>query len=314
MSVRLEPSLAALSNPLLRYFLATRPAFLLATLAACLLGLVSATGSGVPFDANAAVCTILLSLLLHAGVNVLNDYFDALNGSDAVNIERLFPYTGGSRFIQNGILTPKQTIRFAYTMLLFSMLGGIWLVWQAGVGLLLIGALGMLVGWAYSATPMRLSSRGLGELCVFVGFLGVIIGADYVQRHAFSFQPIYVGIPYAFLVTNLLYINQFPDRKADAFAGKRHLVVRLPLHLAVWVYFICFMLALVWLCFMTLNDQLPAAALFSGFPLIFSWRAFILLRKYSANPIELFSAIQLTLASMLLHALLLIIILLWKTP
>ena len=37
-------------------------------------------------------------------------------------------------------------------------------------------------------------------------------------------------MPYALLVANLLYINQFPDRKADAAAGKNNLVVRLPLN------------------------------------------------------------------------------------
>jgi 1,4-dihydroxy-2-naphthoate octaprenyltransferase len=35
-------------------------------------------------------------------VNVVNDYYDHLNGTDAANVERIFPFTGGSRFIQNG--------------------------------------------------------------------------------------------------------------------------------------------------------------------------------------------------------------------
>ena len=43
-----EPTLAALPNPLLRYFLATRPPFLSVTLVAALLGLATAYQSALP--------------------------------------------------------------------------------------------------------------------------------------------------------------------------------------------------------------------------------------------------------------------------
>ena len=189
----IEPSLASFPNPVIRYFAATRPAFLLATLAACLLGQAGANYSGVQIQPEIAVLTIVLGLLVHAGVNVLNDYFDALNGSDAANVERLYPFTGGSRFIQNGVLSPKQTAYFSYWLLGAAILGGLWLSWLAGVGLLVIGAVGTLIGWAYSAVPLRLNSRGLGELSVLIGFLAIVVGADYVQRQSFSLQPYIVG-------------------------------------------------------------------------------------------------------------------------
>lgn len=314
MSKASEPVLADFSNPFLRYFAATRPAFLTATLAACLLGLAGAYHSGVQIQLSTALLTLLLAMLVHAGVNVLNDYFDALNGTDAANTERLYPFTGGSRFIQNGVLTLKQTAYFGYSLLGISISGGLWLSWQVGYGLLLIGIVGVFVGWAYSSVQPRLNARGLGELCVMVGFLGVVIGADYVQRHTFSFQPMIIGMAYALLATNLLYINQFPDRKADAMVGKHNLVVRLPLSLAVWGYLIWMMLALIWVVAMLWMGHLPKLAAFSVLPLLFSWRAFLRLKQFAAEPAKLLAAIQLTLASMLGHALLLTIIMLWKTP
>lgn len=309
----IEPTPASFSNPFYRYFAATRPAFLTAALAACLLGQASAIYSGVPFQPLLAALTLLLALLVHAGVNVLNDYYDALNGTDAANVERLYPFTGGSRFIQNGVLTLRQTAYFGYALLGFAIAGGLWLSWRAGAGLLLIGAAGVFVGWAYSAAPLRLNSRGLGELCVLTGFLGVVIGADYVQRHAFSFSPIAVGMTYALLATNLLYINQFPDRKADALADKRNLVVRLPLSAAVWGYLLLMVSALLWVAMMIGVGKLPMLAIISTLPLLFSLRAFLLLRQFAAQPAQLLPAIKLTLASMLSHALLLVIILLWET-
>ncbi len=49
----IEPMLARFSNPWLRYFAATPPAFLMATLAACLLGqavaIIFADASGMPY-------------------------------------------------------------------------------------------------------------------------------------------------------------------------------------------------------------------------------------------------------------------------
>jgi 1,4-dihydroxy-2-naphthoate octaprenyltransferase len=310
----LEPEKASFSNPLKLYFAATRPAFLIATLAACSLGLVGAIYSGVTFQSSAAILTILLALIVHAGVNVLNDYFDALNGTDAINTERLYPFTGGSRFIQNGILTTLQTAYFGYFLLIVAMLGGLYLSWLVGTSLLAIGALGVLVGWAYSASPLRLNSRGLGEFCVLAGFLGVVVGADFVQRHVFSFQPFIIGMPYALLVANLLYINQFPDRKADAIAGKRHLVVMLPLKYAVLIYPLLALLAGAWLIYFVNKGELPALALLSLLPLLFSARSTRILHQFSASPAKLLPAIKLTLAAMLGHALLLTLVLIWKTP
>ncbi|MDP3087835.1 MAG: prenyltransferase [Methylotenera sp.] len=310
----LEPDNASFSNPLKLYFAATRPAFLIATLAACLLGLVSAIYSGVIFQLSTAILTILLALIVHAGVNVLNDYFDALNGTDAINTERLYPFTGGSRFIQNGVLTTSQMAYFGYFLLIVAMLGGLYLSWVVGASLLAIGALGVLVGWAYSASPLRLNSRGLGEFCVLTGFLGVVVGADFVQRKIFSFQPYIIAMPYALLVTNLLYINQFPDRKADAMSGKRHLVVKLPLKFAVLIYPLLAMLAGAWLIYFVNNGKLPALALLSLLPLLFSARSAWILHLFSATPAKLLPAIKLTLAAMLGHALLLIFVMIWKMP
>lgn len=309
-----EPTRASFSNLISVYFFATRPAFLSATLAACMLGLAAANHSAITIQPLTALITILLAVLTHAGVNVLNDYFDALNGTDAGNIERLYPFTGGSRFIQNSVLTLAQTMYFGYLLLAAALLGGIWLALQAGNGLLWIGAIGLFVGWAYSASPLRLNARGLGELCVLLGFLDIVIGADFVQRQSLSVEPIVAGMPYALLVTNLLYINQFPDRKADAAAGKHNLVVRLPLVLAVWLYVLSAVSALLWIIAMVISGYLPELALLTALSLLLSVRAFWILRQFAAEPGKLLPAIKLTLASMLSHALLLTLIMFWNTP
>ncbi len=305
-----EPTLDQFTNPALRYFAATRPPFLSAALVACLIGLATATYTGVTPSPLLAGVTVLLALLTHAAVNVLNDYYDALNGTDDTNTERLFPFTGGSRFIQNGILTRGQTARFGYALLAATMLGGLWLTTTVGTSLLAIGAAGVFIGWAYSAEPFKLNSRGLGELCVLAGFLGIVVGADFVQRGSFDRTPFLIGLPYALLTMNLLYVNQFPDRKADAATGKRHWVVRLPLPVAARIYPLSAGLALGVLLMLQQRDMIPSVALISALPLLLSLRAAAILRRHAHEPAALLPAIRLTITAMLAHGILLTVLLL----
>ena len=300
-----EPTLAALPNAVQRYFLATRPAFLSVTLFGSLIALGTAHASGVAIAWPTALVTLVAALLAHAGVNVLNDYYDALNGTDEINTERVFPYTGGSRFIQNGVLTLALTARFGIALFVVVMLAGIWLAAVSGRGLLAIGLAGLVIGWGYSAAPLRLNSRGAGELCVMAGFALIVIGTDYVQRHAFASMPVVASVSYALLVTNVLYMNQFPDRKADAAAGKRHWVVRLAPEQARWGYVMLAVAANAWLIGAALAGALPALALIALAAAIPSAQAAADLFRYATQPRTLTAAIRRTIAAALLHGLLL---------
>jgi 1,4-dihydroxy-2-naphthoate octaprenyltransferase len=231
-----EPTGSSFGTRAEAYFFATRPAFLSVTLVGALIGVASAYYDIGSINLAAAIPTLLFALVAHAGVNVLNDYYDHLNGTDAANVERIFPFTGGSRFIQNGVLSARETARLGYALLAAVVPAGLLLTAWAGPGLLVIGLAGLSIGWAYSAPPLELNSRGLGEACVGAGFALIVVGADYVQRHGFDSTPFAAGFPYALFVTNLLYINQFPDRKADLHAGKLHWVARVQPRVARWGY------------------------------------------------------------------------------
>ena len=291
----LEPSRARLANPFSRYLLATRPAFLTITIAGCLLGFATAVAGGMAFDWTRALVTLLLALLAHAGINVLNDYCDHLNGTDARNTQRIYPFTGGSRFIQNGVLTPRQVLGFAVALFVITIAGGLWLLSVAGAGLFWIGLAGLTIGWAYSAPPLQLNSRGVGELCVATGFLLIVAGADTAQRGAWAALPWLAGAPYALLVANILYINQFPDRDADRASGKLHWVARLQPQTAAWGYGLILLLAALSLLGGMLLGALPwaaACAFVAWMPAIQAWRQ---LRRFAATPGQLAPAIKLTL-------------------
>ncbi len=305
----LEPTLQALPNPFLRYFAATRPAFLSVTFVGCLLGLATAAYSGIGIDPALATATLFFALLAHAGANVINDYYDALSGCDAANTERQFPFTGGSRFIQNGVLSVRATGIFGHALLAAVIPAGLWLTAVSGSGLLLIGFAGLVVGWAYSAPPFKLQSRGLGEFAITAGWLLLVVGSDFVQRHGFSIVPVAAGLGYALLVANVLYINQFPDVRADAGAGKHTLVVRLGIDHARWGYVAIAVLAYGWLLLMVLLGDLPVLASLALLPALASIAAGRRLWSRAAQPAELPPALKLTILAAVSHGLLLAVIL-----
>ncbi len=300
-----EPTAEQFSNPVVAYLAATRPPFILASVIPILLGLAFIYYQGNPLNGITAVLTLIAGILLHAGVNVLNDYYDALNGTDEVNTDRVYPFTGGSRFIQNGVLSRQEMLGFGLGLMLAVVIIGACLVANAGNGLFWLGIAGLLLGWGYSAPPLRLNSRGLGELAVLVGFGLIPLGTGYVQTGSFSWQLLLVTLPLALLTTNLLYINQFPDRKADIAAGKLHWVARLPVHTARWGYPLIALLAWSILPALILVGLLPPLAFIAALPVLLSIKAARILLRHADQPRCLETAIRMTIVAMLAHGALL---------
>lgn len=135
----IEPRPEQFSHAGARWLAATRPAFLSVSLAGAVLGVAAS----LPAVSWGLVGWALLAvLLLQAGVNVFNDYYDHDNGCDAANTERVFPFTGGSRFIQNGVMSPAQMRALALALFAAVALIGLGLVWVRGWPLLCLGLAG----------------------------------------------------------------------------------------------------------------------------------------------------------------------------
>lgn len=311
MNIPAEPTIENFPNRFTIYLAATRPPFILATIIPILLGFAYAYNQGITIQWASFFLAIFAGIFLHAGINVLNDYYDALNGTDDANDERIYPFTGGSRFIQNEVLSKTQTRNFGLGLLMAVVIIGLFLVLQTGLPLLLLGLFGMLIGWAYSAPPFRLNSRGLGELTVLVGFSLLPLGAWLTQTGALSLNVFLIAIPIGLLTCNLLYINQYPDRKADILANKMHWVARLPHRVSRWGYWIFSGLAWLLILIYVGTGLLPTLSLISLLPMLLSSFAGIELFKHSEQPKKLERAIKLTLTAMLLHGVLLTVSLLF---
>lgn len=281
----------------------TRPAFLLLTVVACVLGTATAAACGCGLDVPLAMGTTLLAVLAHALGNVLNDLHDARNGADAANASGIFPFTGGSRLIQNGLVSERQTADLVKALLLFLLPAGLLLAVRAGGGVIVLGLAGLLLAWAYSAPPLRLMSRGLGEATVALVWFLVVVGADYVQRQRFFLIPASAAAGWALMVAALLLINGFPDAHADARVGKRTLVVRLGATPAAALYAGLVLGAHAWLALSVWLLIPPQPALWGLVSLPLSLAATFWLWRHRHRPQRLKPALALTVAATLLHGL-----------
>jgi 1,4-dihydroxy-2-naphthoate octaprenyltransferase len=291
------------SLPWLTLVQMTRPGFLVITAVACVLGTAVAAACGNGPNAWTALATLVLAVLMHAAANVLNDYHDALNGADEANTQGLFPFTGGARLIQYGHVTTQDTHNLAKALIVFLIPCGLLLAVKTGGGLILLGLAGLLLGWAYSAPPLALMKRGLGEATVALTWGLVVVGADYVQRKHFFVIPAAVAVSFALLVGNILVINGFPDAAADALVGKRTLVVRLGVRWAAWAYLVFALLAYAWLVVGVWLFIHPEPALWGLASVPLSLWAFLLLHKHANQTARLTSAIVLTIVAAVVHGL-----------
>jgi 1,4-dihydroxy-2-naphthoate octaprenyltransferase len=205
---------------------ATRLPFLSATFVPILLGIAIA-GWKHGFDWWLALLTVIGGACIHLALNVANDVFDTQSGADEANVNPT-QFSGGSRVILYGLLSMRQMALLSAGFYVVGIAIGLYLASQAGWELLWLGVAGALISVFYTAPPLRLVHRGLGELCVFLGFGPIMaLGAYFVQAGEYDLEPLLASIPVGILVALILYVNEVPDRPADAAAGKGTLPVRL---------------------------------------------------------------------------------------
>jgi 1,4-dihydroxy-2-naphthoate octaprenyltransferase len=231
VATRVEPGSAR------AWVLAARPATLTAALAPVLVGTACAWVSG-HFRPGPALGALFGSVFLQIAANFANDVFDYEKGADTS--ERLGPV----RAVQAGLLSPRAVRGGLYLMLGLALLVGVYLTYEAGPAIVVIGLLSMASAVAYTGGPYPLGYHGLGDVFVFVFFgLVAVCGSAYV--HARSFEPlaVFAALPLGALATAILVVNNLRDRETDVLAGKRTLAVRLGRTGALAEYFALFALA-----------------------------------------------------------------------
>lgn len=218
-------------------FRASRPKFLVASAAPVLVGSCLGYATVGFFNWPLFILALLAIMAIHSGANMANDYFDHLSGNDGAN-KNPTPFSGGSRYIQEGILSPKTILLTALLALIVgSAVGVVIILMTQSLFILILGLLGMLGGFFYTAPPLKLGYRYFGEIIIALLFgLLPVYGSYYLQTGIIDAVPILPGCLVGILIFLVIFVNEFPDLKADAAVSKRTIVVRLGVPASVWIY------------------------------------------------------------------------------
>jgi 1,4-dihydroxy-2-naphthoate polyprenyltransferase len=202
-----------------------RPQFLVGGFVLYGLGGALAVAGGAAFDPWRYAWGQLVVTATQLMTHYANDYFDL--EADRAN-RTPTRWSGGSRILPDGALAPEVALRASRVLLVIAAGAASVMARRVGLGPLLLAAAMIGLAWGYSAPPLRLCARGLGELttALVVTLLVPLFGYD-LQAGAVA-APIFfaAALPCALQFAMLLAI-EFPDAAGDAAVGKRTLVVRL---------------------------------------------------------------------------------------
>ncbi len=201
--------------------------------------------------------TVIGIFCIEVAKNASGDLFDFESGVDqAVAPEDRSPFSGGKRVLVEGLLSRGQTAAVALVGYGLGIASGIVIAAHRHPGILWLGLAGVGLAYFYHAGPLRLCYRGFGEIAVALTYGPLIACGTYLaQRREWGDAVVWASVPLGILIGAFLWINEFPDYRADRGGGKRTLIVRLGLQAASRVYVIAVVVAYALLML------LPAAGL-----------------------------------------------------
>jgi 1,4-dihydroxy-2-naphthoate octaprenyltransferase len=165
------------------------------------------------------------AVALQAGANMVNDYYDYVNGTDSADWNAPENF-GPGLVIQRGFLRPEQVWWGGMAALALGSFLGLALVLVCGWPVLVLGLIGVAGAYFYTGAPLQLAYRGLGDLMVFsLMGPGYVLGAYYVQALHFSWSAVVASLPMGFLCSGVLQANNLRDIENDRAHGKRTFAV-----------------------------------------------------------------------------------------
>jgi 1,4-dihydroxy-2-naphthoate octaprenyltransferase len=207
-------------------FLVLRVQFTVATFIPFAIGTWWAQSEGMDIDPLIAILGLSAVLLCNMAANVLNEYYDR----ETDRLVRPTQFSGGSGMIGAGVLSPTFVLRYAAILAAGALSLAMVLQFLLGTGpwTVPIILLGIFIGWAYSARPLRLVARGVGELTVALTVAVLVpLTGYYIQTGTVTSSLLLVCLPLLPFIFLVMLSVHFPDYEGDVMAHKTNLVVRL---------------------------------------------------------------------------------------
>ncbi len=265
------------------WFKATQPHSFVASLVGVALGTAIAWDHRRTFDLAGLILAAIGVVCLHAGTNMSNDSIDFQRGVDDLPPHLVSPFTGGARVLPDAAVSLEAHRRVWIGFFAVASVIGLVLAITRPNGwiLLLLGAVGGVIGVFYTLPPLALQYHGVGEIAVAIIFGPIVVLGSYaVQTGALGWEPLLASIPLGLLVAAFLLVNEMPEHETDPRGGKRTIPARIGLEKSVRLYEILAGSALVFLAALSILQIVPWIAVIGLVAVLPLRRAFAILRLH----------------------------------
>ena len=195
-----------------------------AVLPTFLVGTFFALQQGVAFSTTKFLWGFLILFIIEIAASFANDYFDY--ESDKHN--KQFGFSGGSGVL----LKHPELLLFAkwgsVAMFLTALILTVFFTMHFSYPVWAVGYIGVAVFfcWFYTAPPLRLVYRGLGELPHLLAGVMFPGWGYFILTGTLTIELVIFAIPFGLLGLTVILNFEIPDREADLHGGKQNLIVR----------------------------------------------------------------------------------------
>jgi 1,4-dihydroxy-2-naphthoate octaprenyltransferase len=168
------------------------------------------------------IAALLGAVFLHAGTNIVNEVYDVRKGIDSITSPR------ASHAIVKGRMKERTALIIAAVFFALAVAVGFYLVWLRGPAIIVLGLLGLVGGWGYTAPPLEYKNRAFGVPIVFL-LMGPLMveGSYFAVSGQWSLTALVLSIPVGLLVAAILHGNEWRDIREDSRAGISTLSARI---------------------------------------------------------------------------------------
>ncbi len=213
---------------------ASRALYTITVLLPCCIGALMAWYEGATFRWGVLALTLVAMMFANIGTNFVNDFHDWKSGVDKLDEGRI--YKKGAEVLYDNPLAESGSVDgfalyfFSPTTILISALVslgitaaiGLYFVFAVEWRVLILGIIGIVGGYFYTAPPIQLGYRGFGDLVCFLGCGPLpVLGTYLLFTHTITPAAVLASVVVGLLVTAILYIGNVPDAEADKQVGKK---------------------------------------------------------------------------------------------
>jgi 1,4-dihydroxy-2-naphthoate polyprenyltransferase len=268
-----EKPKASLSTKLMLWIRLGRLHFLIPAALTYAYGGILAVANGGVFELQPFLLAYSILLFAQLSMHLSNDYYD--RESDKTSHRTIL--SGGSGVLAEHPLMATPTKWMAIILLIASVVTAIVLVYHFSFPsyLIIFAGLGALLGWFYTAPPLKLAYRGLGETSTALAAGLIIPGLGYLVVSG-TIDLWFIAFSVPLICYGLLFIItvEMPDVDSDRETGKLSMLVRFGMKTGARIAFLATIVATTFMSVIAYSDVLSTTidlwtmAWFSVVPLV----------------------------------------------